>query len=975
MFQRTKICSGLLIAIGSGSFAVSGSAFAQDAPSMQRVEIIGSSIKRVDAESDAPITTLSREDIAKTGATSVEELLRSVTASQSSGSTAASSSSGSTTGGISTISLRGLGPSRTLVLVNGLRSAPYGSPTDSIAVDIDSIPVAAIERIEILKEGAGAIYGSDAVAGVVNFVLRKNYSGTELNAYAGTSYDRKGSVYKGSMVQGFNSEKGNATFVLTLEHDLPLYGRDRGFASTTIQPSHDNFGGSSRTDPGNFTFVQPNPISPTYSTKVLNPNVPVGYDANGKLIQTGGTPNCGPVSVYNAQFGKLDCLFDPGPFVSLQPDIKKIGAIFNGHYDVSDSLSLHGDLSITNKKQFVLIQPSPIDSAFQIPFIVTTANPYYPTSFVTPLTGGATPNLSVRYRPFITGGRGLSDVGTNTRVAFGADGNAAGWDYSANALYSQSEVTESLVSGYFRINGIGGPGIESLLNGLDKDANGNTLWVNPFGQNTADVINAAHAANYTGMAFRTKTSLSDAQFKLSKDDLFKLPGGNVGVALGVEARRDAFALDSSPALASGDISGYGGNFAAIDRKRNVYSVFGELDVPVFKGFDVDAAVRYDRYSATSNPNSAAAALPTLASFTSSNNDPLPTTVQNDVANQSVVSAPSFGKATGKIGVKWEISKQYLLRGTYSTGFRAPSLLELYGPLQSGVSAVLNDPARCSAEGGNGIDCVTQYNLYTGGNGNLKPETSSTYTLGTVLEPVKDISFAFDYFRTKLKNVITTLGVDYILSHEAQYGAYVNRGPADGTGLGGPIIAIDQRTQNITEYIVSGLDFDMHGMFKSSMGTLGLGIGGTWNAKFDTVNPDGSHSSNVATTSSTAPGFTPRVKLTNQLSYRTPDGKFEGTAIYNWQSGAKDICGSLDQDDFGNCVSGVSAPRVHTYGTTDFQLKWDPTKMFTGVVGVRDAFNAKVPYVNGAGGAFQGGYDPTYVDPHGRFWYASTTVRF
>ena len=164
MFQRTKVCTGLLIAIAGGSF--SASAFAQD-NTVQRVEVIGSSIKRVDSETDAPIQTISHEEIAKSGATTVEELMRHITANQSSGSTAAASSSGATTGGISTISLRGLGPQRTLVLVNGQRSAPYGSPVDSVAVDIDSIPVAAIERIEVLKEGAGAIYGSDAVAGVV----------------------------------------------------------------------------------------------------------------------------------------------------------------------------------------------------------------------------------------------------------------------------------------------------------------------------------------------------------------------------------------------------------------------------------------------------------------------------------------------------------------------------------------------------------------------------------------------------------------------------------------------------------------------------------------------------------------------------------------------------------------------------------------------------------------------------------------
>jgi len=965
MFQRTKICTGLLIAIGSGSFAMTGSAFAQDTTGVQRVEIIGSSIKRVDTESDAPITTISREEIAKTGATSVEELLRSVTAAQSGGSTAAASASGATTGGISTVSLRGLGPSRTLVLVNGLRSAPYGSPSDSIAVDIDSIPVAAIERIEILKEGAGAIYGSDAVAGVINFVLRKNYTGTEVNAYAGTSYDAKASVFKASLMQGFDlGGKGNATIIVTGEHDSPLYGKDRGFADTSIFPAHDQNGASSNSFPGNITIPG---VKGTF-----NPALPVDPITH-RALPSDTAADCGPNSTFIPQFSEpagtkpgAKCLFDPAPFVSLEPDIKKVGILFNGSYNVSDSMTLHADASITNKKQFTSIQPAPVTSTTYPP--LTTANPFYPTAFVTGLTGGATPALAVSFRPFITGDRALTDTSTNERFAFGVDGNLGGWDYSGNLLYSASQVNESLVSGFYRQNGSAstGPGLVPLLGGQDKDAAGNTLWVNPFGANSDAVVAAAHAANFTGSAFRTSTSLQDAQFKVSRDDLFKLPGGGVGVAFGAEARKDGYELSSAPALASGDLAGYGGSFSPINKSRNVYSLFSELDVPVIKDLNIDAAVRYDRYGSTTNPNVAADATNTLNTQISAldANNNLLTLAPGDVANlanQSVTNAGSFGHTTGKIGAKWELNKQFLFRGTYSTGFRAPSLLELYGPLASGLTAVINDPKRCNAEGGSGADCATQFNTINGGNGALKPERSSTWTLGTVLEPIKDVSFALDYFHTKLKDEISSLDPNYILSHEAQYGSLVYRDPRtagefppggpDTVGTGGEIIAVDQREQNIGEAIVAGLDFDLHGTTKLSVGTFGLGIGGTWQTKWDNVNPDGSHSSQIAQTSSSAVGFTPRVKLTTEGSYRTPDGKLEFTGIYNWQSGAHDVCGGNDQDDFGNCATGFSPPKVKSYGTADFQVKWDPTKMFSGALGVKDAFQAKVPYVNGSGGAF------------------------
>jgi len=981
MFQRTKICTGLLIAIGSGSFGFAGSALAQDTGAVQRVEVIGSSIKRIDAETDAPITTMTHEEIARTGATTVEELLRHISAANSSNSVAAASSSGATTGGISTISLRGLGAARTLILVNGQRSAPYGDPSDSVAVDVDSIPVAAIERVEVLKEGAGAIYGSDAVAGVVNFVLRKNYAGTELNAYYGTSYDGKGSIRKASFVQGFNGEKGNATFIMTFEHDGALYGRDRSFASTNIHPEHDNFSASSGSVPANIAI-------PGVAGR-FNPAVPVKWDPTAKggkgAFVANGATSCGPQSTFSATFAATSCLFDTAPYVSLTPDVKRVGGMFTGTYDLSDAVRLHLDLSLTNKKAFTSIQPSPIGSYVGIPFTLTTASPYYPTAYVADVIAQATaagkftgttntPALDLRYRPFITGTRDLVDSGTAARASFGADGNVAGWDYSANLLYSTSQAQESLRSGYFSISGV-----EKLLNGQDKDAQGNTLWVNPFGANSDAVSAAARATNFIGTAFKTTTSLMDAQLKLSKDDLVKLSAGNVGAAVGVEFRKDSFKLQSDPALGAGDISGYGGNFSAFDRSRNVMSVFGELDVPVFKGFNIDGAVRYDRYGSTTNPNSLAAGVTTLntISIADTNGDPvgLPAGVVNAVATDGTQNASSFGQATGKLGAKWEVTKQLLLRSTFSTGFRAPSLLDLYAPLQTGVTAIVNDPKRCSDPADGGNDCATQFNQYTGGRGNLKPERSATWTLGGVFEPVKGTSVALDYYHTKLRDEITTLGIDYLLSHESAYANRITRAPADGIGTAGPIIGVDQRQENVSQAIVSGFDFDVSTSMTTSAGRFGVAVGGTWQTKWDTVNPDGSKESSIGKTSSTTAGFVPRMKLSTELSYALPSNVLSGSLIYNWQSHATDICGSLDQDDLGNCAAGISPPRVKAYGTLDLQGVWNPTKMFTITAGVKNVGNTKPPYVNGAGGAFQASYDPTYVDPHGRFWYGSATMRF
>src|SRR5256714_4232618 len=181
---------------------------------LERVEITGSSIKRIDAETALPVQVLTRDDIQKTGVTNVEQLLQTVSSMASSGALTASSVSGATTGGISAISLRGLSSIRTLVLLNGRRIAPYGIgfTGDSVSVDVNSIPLSAIERVEVLKDGASAVYGSDAIAGVVNIITRRRVNGTELSAYAGTSSHGDGTQYDINVSTGVAADKGSFFF-------------------------------------------------------------------------------------------------------------------------------------------------------------------------------------------------------------------------------------------------------------------------------------------------------------------------------------------------------------------------------------------------------------------------------------------------------------------------------------------------------------------------------------------------------------------------------------------------------------------------------------------------------------------------------------------------------------------------------------------------------------------------------------------
>lgn len=958
MLKKTRVSAAVLAAFGATLMTAPAVHAQSGSQQLERVEITGSSIKRIEGETAAPVQVITRRDIERTGATSVEELLRTVSASASSNSVAAASASGATTGGISTISLRGLDSNRTLVLVNGRRVTSYGAPNDSSSVDVDSIPLAAIERIEVLKDGASAVYGSDAIAGVVNFILRRNFQGAEVSATYGAGRQDSASSAKGSAIVGFGDpgkDRFNVMFMANWQKDEALVGAEREFARTAIRLDRDSFGGSSRTDPGNI-------LIPGFG--VFNPRV------------VNGVGNCAPNGSFAAEVSDTICLFDTGPYVTLLPATERAGVATSGRFVFSPAAELYAEFSHSKKEARTVIQPSPIDSAFGIPFPLTTASPFYPTAFVQGITGGATPTLSVRYRPFIIGDRDITNEATNTRATVGVQGVVAGWDYDANVLYNTSEVTEKLNGGYFRINGgaaSGGPGIVPLLAGQVLGSNGQPLWLNPFGANSAEVTAAARATNFIGNAYETKTSLTGVQAKASKE-LFQLAGGGAAIAVGLEGRQDTYELSSNPALGSGDISGYGGNFLPIDTDRNVYAAFAELSAPVTKSIVVDAAVRFDNYGGTNNPISPSVAQIALGSFASVNGDVLSQAVRDRVAGEAVGNASSFSKFTGKLGSRWKASDQVLVRGTFSTGYRAPSLLELYQPLQSGVSAVVNDPSRCvGANNNNPDDCITQFNIFSGGNSQLEPESSRSFTLGVVLEPARDVSFGLDVYKTQVKNLIDVRDASTLLANEATFSNKIFRGPADGLGFRGPIIAIDQRNENLGRADIEGLDFDLRTRTDATpYGRFGLSLTASYVGKWEIKNPDGSIENRLGRTSGSIAGTISRLRNVTTVTWQA--GSWTSALTHNWQSGVIDLCGNLLQDDFGNCPAGTQ-PKTPAYKTFDLQTRYEGIKNLAVTVGIKNLTDEAPPFVNGSGGAFQAGYDPTYGDPRLRFIYGTISYKF
>jgi iron complex outermembrane receptor protein len=922
----------LLLAGAFGTLALPGLALAQTADGAQRMErvvVTGSSIKRIDGETALPVQILKRDDIERTGASSTEELVKQLSSLSSAGSsTTVANASGYGGGSIATVSLRGLGGARTLVLVNGRRVSVYGGGSAGAAgssVDVNSIPLSAIERVEVLKDGASAVYGSDAIAGVVNFILRKDFTGLEATANYGQTSDNLGHDRKASVFAGFGrfaDDGWNLTASASVQKTDRILGADRDFARR-LNAAEQNDYTSSIAFPANV---------------VLNNRGTLGNPA---------LPNCGPVSLVSP-FSSSRCTFDNSPSVSLQPDLEKASFMANGRLRLGDEAEAYFESGFTKNKitsttqavplayNAVTTASNPYVPAFQqliaqYPgmaakygtnigrggFILVPGSRYYPTAFAAANGLSGLP-LLLNYRDVANGVRNTLDVSENARFVVGARGSLAGWDMDSALLYSQSKVHENLLSGYAQYSKV----LPIFNSGV----------INPFGD-TADAaaLESVRAAEFRGTSYSSKTSTTSIDLKGSRE-IFTLPAGAVGMALGAELRREKFAYDPSVAIQTGDIAGLGGNAFPVVGARNVGSVYAELSIPIVKKLDADVAVRYDSYQGvghTVNP---------------------------------------------KASLRWQPFDSLLLRSAVGKGFRAPSLTDLYTPQATGITGNgSRDYVRCpTLATGAPRDCNFQFTTITGGNPDLKPEKSTSITAGVVWEPVKNATISLDAFRIDLKDAIVVGGLSsvYFLANAertTQYAQFINRGAADGNAAGvGPIESIVQTNANLFKTKVAGVDLD--GAYRLRLGErnrLNFRLSGTYMHKYDTQGPDGSYTSALDQALNAAGGVVLRWKHNAGVTWES--GPFAATLLQNYQKAYKDALANL-------APAGTPQRKVAAYQTVDLQLAYNGIKNTKLALGVKNLADRDPPYTNLTSN-FLGGYDVSYADPRGRFFYVNATYAY
>jgi iron complex outermembrane receptor protein len=535
----------------------SAPAIAQDdgdeAETLDRIEVTGSRIKRVDIEGPTPITVISREDLQLSGDLSVADALRSATFNsfgslqQSSGSSAQSQA---------TISLRGIGSQYTLILLDGRRVA--SSPSlGSASQNLNSIPFAAVERIEILRDGASAIYGSDAVGGVVNIILRKDYEGLEIAASVERPTRGEPNANSASITGGVSSDRGNMTFVVDHQERGMMFNRDRATGIPGLDPG---VGLSPLGFPGTAYVYdsQDGSLGGDFLGSFADPRCPSALNSdplfpNSVLVTTG--------------YGTA-CYFNFSAVAANEASLRRDSMMVNGNFDITDSVSAFARVTANQSESFGRYAPTPITGPFPT---ISGSNPN------NPFAGDAL--LLLR---FVPGGNRDSTVRDHMfDVLFGLQGTIdwfGGADWEIATHHNRYEIDD--IGQGFLLRSAFQPLIDSGA-------------YNPFGNpnDPRNIAAVARASHTTQRLSKSRYAGIDGQINF---DLFEMANGPVGFAAGFDYRDEFFSDNVDDQSAAGNVAGTAGGNA--QGERAAYAVFAEAVFPLLSTLNLDVAARYDHYN-------------------------------------------------------------------------------------------------------------------------------------------------------------------------------------------------------------------------------------------------------------------------------------------------------------------------------------------------------------------------------------------
>ena len=952
MFSRTRICTALLAAMAANAWAQDAAPAPAASPeATQRVEITGSAIRRIEAEGALPVTVLSRDEIDKSGAASITELIQKLPAMTGGNFQQSASSVNGNGNGNTTAAIHALDQKYTLVLLNGRRVAPFGgfgaSGGDG-SVNLATLPLDAIERVEVLTDGASALYGSDAIAGVVNFITKKNTTDGLASITGSKPHLAGGAKWSIGISKGFGDldTTGNNLFI-SYSHDIQnqilatqrAVSRRGGLIPINIngQPAILDQT-SSNSMPGSIYLDSGNSFSPY-------------VDANG---------NCGTDPNVFASGGK--CRTNYAALVQDVPSSRRDSVYVSDHFKLNANNTLFAEAMWSKFDMTATFAPSaqpmglgtndlpgrPLDilwNKYVLPY--ETAND--DTS-----TGG-----QLRYRSMEAGGRTDQWETVANHYVLGAEGTVFDWDYTGSLTVSKNQDSDNLVGGYLDFNKF-----------VDLISSGAYDPVVPIDGQTLDP-SVLH-----GTFLHTKVAQSVLNLHASKD-LFDMPGGRSSLALGFDYTRQSLEQSTSDLAQFGNgtpgqagktdyaVGGFYG-YVPMEARRSNYGFFGELLMPIAKKTELTASVRFDRYGRVHNEKP----------FTQVANDLTPLAPEQE--------GNSFSHPTFKLSFRSQPTDMLLMRGSFGTGFKAPSVNQIAAPLafSTNTSGSYTCPfptsPTCVANGSG----TQQWDLISAGNpasgaAGLKAETSKQWTLGGRLEPVKSVSLGLDYWAVKLKNqILSGMPENYAFAHATELSDLFVIPYQDPAGY--PTLALIQKPFNAGSANYQGLDWDIALNTRTPFGKITADLGGTHMLKSDYQLPSGKQTDLGRFGGDNNVVFRDIWRLALGLEY----GDFSHTFIVNYKSGYADQSFTADSGNVvqllpdGSEGDGVAYNgHVKSYAIADWQTRWQASKNLRVTFGITNLFDTKPPLSLKIVGGNQVGYDGRYADPTGRAIVVGANYKF
>jgi len=967
-FRTPAVRLGLLpagIAIALTPAFASAQDAAAGATTLDRLEVTGSRIRSVDVETAQPIFTVSSEDIKRSGLVSVGDILQNLTVSGTQTfSKAAVLASNSEQGG-QYVNLYNLGEQRTLVLVNGKRWS------SSLAgfTDMSTIPSSLIERIEVLKDGASAIYGSDAISGVVNIILRKDFDGAEASVYYGQNGRGDGSKTQYNLTLGANGENSSIMLGATYTKEDPVWAKDRELTRYSFGPRHAEDGFSPAGQWGRFTDQRPAGTAGAGE-----------YNEDGDWVPTTWVINHpGGVGADSSDFANYhpingDDYFNPSEQMMLNQGSENKSVFAAGRYDINENLTFKSTAMYSERDSKRQVAGYPLTGLSQptFPVVISKDSAYNPLG--EDITGWG--------RRIVE----LPRVSENNVKSFHFDAALEGtfnfndrpWDWDVGINYNQYDVTET-GTGNLNLLALKNALGPSFINGDGVAQCGTAAAPISLGTGTGqcvpfDVLGGVSASNPDALKYinyisnATGQSKSKQYFANITGGLFDMPGdaGEFAFAAGYE-HREVSGYDHPDAMSS---AGYTTDLAAgaAQGKYSANEFYLELMVPLLKDLpgarelSLDVASRYsdfDRFGHTLN---------------------------------------------SKFSLTWKPIDDLLVRGTYGEGFRAPTLDDTFGggsqtfdyftdpcDAQFGQLGNASVAARCQAEGlgpnfrqtdaarkpVSGYDSQSNTPFNSGvGNAQLQPETSTTRTIGLVYSPsyVKGLDVSLDWYKITVKNTIVGVSADYVLDqcYQNNVQAFCDQYSRDAASH--QVTSLSHGNANLGALETEGYNFGAHYRLPElAIGTFGVNLDANYLTAYRQQSEAGADWDNYA-------GYWnfPRVRAT--LGFNWAKGDLSANWGMRYYGGFRDYCwDETECNDPGYNTSnggwsgGEGANKKGAMVYNDISATWQAPWNGSVTVGVRNVFDKKPPITYSVGNS-----SAAYLDPmldFDRFLFIQYNQRF